>query len=139
MKLVPRNYSFIDDLFDDVFDRPVFKGSNALMKTDVHEKDGNYILDVELPGYDKQDIDIDLREGYLTISAKHNYTDEEKDAKGNVLRQERSFGSCSRSFYVGSEIKPEDVSASFENGVLVLTIPKEVERRIEENRKVTIR
>ena len=108
------------------------------MKTDVHEKDGSYILDIDLPGYKKEDVNIELDKGYLTISAKHEVSDEEKDSKGNIIRQERSFGSCSRSFYVGDQIKPETISAKFENGVLKLNVPYEQPKPQVTNTKIMI-
>jgi HSP20 family molecular chaperone IbpA len=104
------------------------------MKTDVHEKDGKYILDVEIPGYKKEDVKISLFNGTLTISAEHNETNEEKDAKGRVLRQERYNGTCTRSFYVGDAIKDTDVKASFENGILRIEIPTE-QKKEEETKK----
>lgn len=137
MKLVPRNYSLFDDLFDDMFDRPSYRNL-AVMKTDVHEKDGNYILDIELPGYNKEDVNIELKDGYINISASHDTTDEEKDAKGNIIRQERSFGSCSRSFYVGNNFTADDIKAKFENGILQLTVPNKDVQQVETSNKIMI-
>lgn len=137
MKFMPTRYSLFDDLFDDMFDRPTYRNL-PVMKTDVHEKDGNYILDIELPGYNKEDVNIELQDGYINISATHNTNDEEKDAKGNVIRQERSFGSCSRSFYVGNDIKVEDIKAKFENGVLQLTVPNNEVQQVETSNKIMI-
>lgn len=98
------------------------------MKTDITEKDGNYLLDMELPGCRKEDIHLELNDGYLNISAARNSTQEEKDNKGNIIRQERYSGSFSRSFYVGENIKEEDIRASYDNGELKITFPKEVEK-----------
>lgn len=120
MKLFPRVY----DLFDDGF---VGFNDNTLMKTDITEKEGQYLLDMELPGYKKEDIQLELKNGYLNVNASRNTSNEEKDTQGNVIRQERYCGSCSRSFYVGENIKQDDIKASFENGELKISLPKEKE------------
>jgi HSP20 family molecular chaperone IbpA len=130
---VSRNNDLFDDIFDNMFRTPTYT-NNAVMKTDVHEKDGKYILDVEIPGYKKEDVKISLFNGTLTISAEHNETNEEKDAKGRVLRQERYNGTCTRSFYVGDAIKDTDVKASFDNGILKIEIPTE-QKKEEETKK----
>ena len=130
---VSRNNDLFDDIFDNMFRTPTFT-NNAVMKTDVHEKDGKYILDVEIPGYKKEDVKISLFNGTLTISAEHNETNEEKDAKGRILRQERYSGTCTRSFYVGDAIKDTDVKASFDNGILKIEIPTE-QKKEEETKK----
>ena len=130
---VSRNNDLFDDIFDNMFRTPTYT-NNAVMKTDVHEKDGKYILDVEIPGYKKEDVKISLFNGTLTISAEHNETNEEKDAKGRVLRQERYSGTCTRSFYVGDTIKDPDVKASFDNGILKIEIPTE-QKKEEETKK----
>ena len=130
---VSRNNDLFDDIFDNMFRTPTYS-NNAVMKTDVHEKDGKYILDVEIPGYKKEDVKISLFNGTLTISAEHNETNEEKDAKGRVLRQERYSGTCTRSFYVGDAIKDTDVKASFDNGILKIEIPTE-QKKEEETKK----
>ncbi|MCI5773577.1 MAG: Hsp20/alpha crystallin family protein [Erysipelotrichaceae bacterium] len=137
MKLVPRSYSLFDDFFDDMFERPTYRNLPS-MKTDVHEKDGNYILDIELPGYNKEDVNIELKDGYVNISATHETSDEEQDSKGNIIRQERSFGSCSRSFYVGDYIKAEDIKATFNNGILQLIVPNKEVQQIETSNKIMI-
>lgn len=132
MKYVPTLFDVLDNAFDDAFANDSwFTKRNNLMKTDVHQKDGQYLVEVDLPGYAKDDIHLDLKNGYLTISAHHNTTNEEKDAKGNVVRCERSFGSASRSFYVGDEVQPSDVHAKFENGVLTLSVPDKAAAKIE--------
>ena len=122
MKLIPRNYDLFADVFDDMFNSSLTRGVSSIMKTDIHEKDGNYVVDVELPGYKKEDIGIDLKNGYLSISAKHETNETEKNEKGYVIHEERSFGSCSRSYYVGEYVKPEDIKAKFDNGILTLVI-----------------
>ena len=139
MKYVParRNSYLFDDLFDDMF--PSFNTRNtALMKTDIREKDGKYLLDIDLPDYQKEDIKISIFNGNLTISAKHNETNEEKDAKGNILRKERYSGSCSRTFYVGDAIKESDIHASFTNGILTIDFPSEAKKQEEEKKYIDI-
>ena len=144
MTLVPRNnnlgVSLFDNMFDDMFRNPFFESSNntRLMKTDIQEKDDKYILDMDLPGYDKEDIKAQLKDGYLTISAQKNTSNDEKDEEGNYIRRERYCGKCSRSFYVGDSIKEEDIKASFNNGILELTFPKEVPQKEEEMKYITI-
>ena len=108
------------------------------MKTDVYEKNGYYNLDIELPGYAKEDVQMELIDGYLNIKATHNVSNEEKDAKGNLIRSERRFGSCSRSFYVGENIKAEDVKAKFDNGILNIVLPSKEQKSIETKQTVTI-
>lgn len=133
-----RNYGF--DLFDDFFDDPFFRNmgnvgrrpENMLMRTDVRDDGSNYILDIEMPGFKKEDIQAELKDGYLTIAAVHEENKDEKDKEGNVLRQERYSGSCKRSFYVGDQLKQEDVKAAFENGILKLQFPKEAPKAVEE-------
>lgn len=136
MKYVPSR-----DLFDDLFNgffSPRVISNETVMRTDIYEKDGYYHLEIELPGYNKEDVDLEISEGYLTISAKHEGSTEEKDAKGRLLRSERSFGTCSRSFYVGDNIKAEDISAKFESGMLEISVPSRETKRIETTRKIDI-
>ena len=121
MMLMPRR-DF--DLFgDDFFRDDFFKEKNNLMKTDITETEDSYILDIDLPGYNKEDIKVDITDGYLTINAKTSNEKEEKD-KGKFVRRERFVGEASRSFYVGEDIKEEEIKASFKNGILNLEIPK---------------
>ena len=142
--LVPRNnnlgVSLFDNMFDDFFKDPFFARNNVakVMKTDIQEKDNNYILDMDLPGYDKEDVKAQLKDGYLTITAQKNTNNEQKDEQGNYIRRERYCGKCSRSFYVGDSIKEEDIKANFNNGILELTFPKEVEQKAEEMKYITI-
>ena len=144
MTLVPRNnnlgVSLFDNMFDDFFKDAFFTRNNSVkvMKTDIQEKDDKYILDMDLPGYDKEDIKAQLKDGYLTISAQKNTSNDEKDEEGNYIRRERYCGKCSRSFYVGDSIKEEDIKASFNNGILELTFPKEVPQKEEEMKYITI-
>ena len=140
MLLVNRGFN---NLFDDMFSDPFFNNSyertsTQIMRTDIHEKDGNYIVDMELPGYRKEDIKADLKDGYLTITAHKNETNEEKDAKGNCVHKERYTGTCNRSFYVGEELTQEDIKAAFTDGVLKLTFPKEVKKQEEQPKLITI-
>ena len=141
-----------EDLFDSVFDnffedfmRPVrFRQLHtpqtaSLMRTDVKENGSDYELDVELPGYKKEDVKAQLKDGVLTISAETNSDTEDKDADGRFLRRERRYGACSRSFYVGDNLTQEDIKAKFENGILKLTVPKkEIAPAVEENRYIAI-
>lgn len=132
-----RNYGF--DLFDDFFNDSFFtapvRANNTLMRTDIKDNGTDYLLDVELPGFKKEDIKAELKDGYMTISASHEDSKDEKDADGKLIRQERYSGSCKRSFYVGEDVKQEDIKASFENGVLKLQFPKEAPKAIEETPK----
>ena len=93
---------------------------------------------MDLPGYEKEDIKAQLKDGYLTITAQKNTSNDDKDEEGNYIRRERYCGKCSRSFYVGDSIKEEDIKANFNNGILELTFPKEVEQKAEEMKYITI-
>ena len=138
--------NLMDDFFDD-FDRSFFRPSRPavrmersnLMKTNIKETEGGYELDVELPGYKKEDLNLELNGGYLNISAAKDNTNEEKDADGRVIRRERYTGSMSRSFYVGDDITEEDIKAKFEDGILKLCVPKkEAEETIPEKKTIAI-
>ena len=121
--------NMFDDFFDD-FDREFFgrhnplygKRAKNLMKTDIREHDDKYEIEMDLPGFKKDEISLDIKDGYLTISAAKGLDKDEK-RKGKVIRQERYAGACSRSFYVG-DVKPSDVKARYESGILTLEIPK---------------
>ena len=139
--------NLFDDLFDDVFQmRPLYDVSNALygkhakavMKTDVRELDNGYEVDIDLPGFKKDEVKIDLKNGYLTISASKGLDKDEKDKKGHYIRQERYTGQCSRSFYVGEKVEPKDVHATFEDGILRLTLPKVEQKKLPETNTITI-
>ena len=136
------------DVFDD-FDRDFFcgfgrpehvlygKNASRLMKTDVKETDEGYEGDVDLPGFTKDEIKLELNNGYLTISTEKSL--EKKDEKkGKVLRQERYSGTMQRSFYVGSSITEEDIKAKYENGVLSLTLPKKEAKKVPEKKTILI-
>ena len=123
--------NMFDDFFSDPFGmmvpqtRDALYGKHAknLMKTDIRETDTSYELDIDLPGFKKDEVSIDLKDGYLTISAAKGLDKDAEDKKGKYIRQERYAGACSRSFYVG-DVKAEDVKAKYENGVLKLFVPK---------------
>ena len=108
------------------------------MKTDIREKDGKYILDIEIPGYRKEDVKISLYNGNLTVSAEHTENTDQKDSAGRVLRQERYNGSCSRTFYVSDAIKDTDIHASFNNGVLRIELPTEKQKEQETKKFIDI-
>ena len=137
MRFLPR--TMFDDMIDDWFGEPRFtRRTAAAMRCDIREKDGSYLLDIELPGYRKEDIHIDLEDGYLTVSAARNTSSEEKDKQGNILRQERISGSCSRSFYVGEELTAEDIKAKYDNGELKIVLPKKDQKEIEAKKNIMI-
>ncbi|MBQ6323841.1 MAG: Hsp20/alpha crystallin family protein [Bacilli bacterium] len=124
------------DLFDDFFRDDFFNGKekNSLMKTDIREGENSFIVDVDLPGYNKEDIKIDVTNGYLTINAKTSNEVNDKE-KGKYVRRERFIGECSRSFYVGDDVKQDEIKASFKNGILSLEIPKVDEKKKEAEKK----
>ena len=136
------------DVFDD-FDRDFFHGfgrpermlygknAQRIMKTDVKETDEGYELDVDLPGFKKEEIRLELENGYLTISTEKSLENKE-EKKGKVLRQERYAGTMSRSFYVGENVTDEDIKAKYENGVLSLSIPKKEARKVPEKKTILI-
>lgn len=132
-----RYYPVFDNLFDDFFTTDS-QGTSSVMKTDIVEKDGNYELSIEMPGVKKEDIQMKLKDGYLNVTASHNTNKEDKDKEGRIIRQERVSGSHSRSFYVGNDVRTEDVKASFDNGELIVTVPKEAPKKIEENKFIPI-
>ncbi len=132
-----RYYPVFDNLFDDFFTTDS-QGTSSVMKTDIVEKDGNYELSIEMPGVKKEDIQMELKDGYLNVTASHNTNTEDKDKEGRIIRQERVSGSYSRSFYVGNDVRTEDVKASFDNGELIVTVPKEAPKKIEENKFIPI-
>ena len=124
--------NLFDEFFDDAFDRRLWNGSNALygkharnlMKTDVQENENGYTLSIDLPGFKKDEVNVELKDGYLTVSAQKGLDKDETDKQGRYIRRERYAGSCSRSFYVG-DLKPEDIHGKFESGVLTLSMPKQ--------------
>ena len=141
---------FGEDLFDEFYGLPTQRelanidkhlyGKNArnLMKTDVHETDTDYEMDVDLPGFKKDQINVKLEDGYMTISATKDHDTEKKDPHGKIIRQERYAGSMQRSFYVGDSVQVEDVKAKFEDGVLRLSIPKKELKELPGNNTIAI-
>lgn len=142
---------FGENLFDDFFADPfglmsanrtdeALYGKHArnMMKTDVRELDGSYELDIDLPGFKKDEISVDLKNGYLTIGATKGVDKDEKDKNGKYIRRERYAGVCSRSFYVGNVVRPEDISAKYEDGILKLSVPKSVKKELPETTSVEI-
>lgn len=138
--LLPRLFGFdddADDFWNDDFFRPAAQRVHT-MKTDVKELANAYQVEIELPGYKKEDVKAELKDGYLTISAQTSKSNDQKDEEGNYLRRERYTGSCSRTFYVGKDLKQEDIHAKFENGILILDFPKEAPQQVEENHFIQI-
>ena len=140
---------FGENLFDDFFNDfdmfPAWSGRNPLygkharnmMKTDVRETENTYELDIDLPGFKKDEISVELKDGYLSIRAAKGLDKDEKDKKGTYIRQERYAGSCSRSFYVG-EIESKDVSAKYEDGILKISVPKESKKELPKSSTIAI-
>lgn len=133
-----------DSIFDDFFETPDTKRRPinqrpvpGVMKTDIKENEKDFELSIELPGYKKENVNAELKDGYLIVNASNEKNDEEKNEKG-YIRRERYYGSCSRSFFVGKNLKEEDIKAKFDNGVLTLTVPKDVERLPEEKKYISI-
>jgi HSP20 family molecular chaperone IbpA len=128
MKIVQkRNSDFFDNVFDNMFRSPLFALSDKIVKmqTDLREKDGYYILDIDLAGFDKKDISISIEDGYMTVQAtkvENNETEKEE-----YIRKERHCGSCSRSYFVG-DITEQDIKANYQNGILTITFPVEKEK-----------
>ena len=139
---------FRNDPFDDIFDdfmrpskavRSNFMTQSTVMKTDIKELDKAYQLDVELPGVKKENVTVELNDGALEIKVVSEVNNDEKDEKGKYLRRERFYGSCSRSFYVGEDVKEEDIKAKFDNGVLTITVPKvEAQPKVEQKKLISI-
>lgn len=153
MMMVPYMFhdSLLDDWFNSDWDREFDRAVNAMaprgdfgkrgaqvMKTDVRETADGYDVFVELPGFKKEDVKLDLHNGYLTITANRDGSHDEQDQNGRYIRQERYTGSCARSFYVGEELKPEDVKARFENGILTLSLPKAEAKQLPEKKPTEI-
>ena len=130
--------SFIAERFALVSSELYGKHARNLMKTDVRELDGSYELDVDLPGFKKDEVTVDLQDGYLTISAAKGLDKDESDKKGKFLRQERYAGSMSRSFYVGDDVESADVSAKFEDGILKISVPKAAPKELPKHTTITI-
>ena len=142
---------FGENLFDDFmndfpFEKHFFGERNPLygkhakniMKTDVKETDNSYELDIDLPGFKKEDINVQLDNGYLTIAASKSLEKEDEHEKSHYIRQERYSGSMSRSFYVGNDVKQEEIHAKYEDGILKLAVPKKAAKAIESNKYIQI-
>lgn len=142
-----------DTMFSDLFDDPFFEGwrnvdhavaggptmQMGMMNTDVRETDKDYIVDIDMPGFRKDDISLNLQNGYLTVSARRDDSHEDKDGNGRWLRRERYAGSCSRSFYVGKDVKDSDIHASYKDGTLCLEMPMpEARRQVEDKHQIAI-
>lgn len=143
--MVPTIYG--ENMFDDFFDDGFFGGRNPLfgkharnlMKTDIRETDDAkaYRFAVELPGFKKEEINLSVKDGYLTVSAEKGLDKDEEDKSGRLLRQERYAGACSRTFFIG-EVKPEDIKAKYESGVLTVIVPKEETKKLPVGSKIAI-
>ena len=139
--------NLFDDFFDDDFSMfPALTGRNPLygkhaknlMKTDVRETENTYELDIDLPGFKKDEISIDLKDGYLSISAAKGLDRDQEDKKGKYIRQERYAGACSRSSYVGESVEAKDFAAKFEDGILKISMPKAAKKALPENNTILI-
>ena len=113
------------------------KREKNLMKTDVREVENHYEVDIDLPGFKKDEVNVELQDGYLTVSASKGLDKDQKDKEGRYIRQERYSGTCSRTFYVG-DLKKEDISAKYEDGILRLTLPKAEEKALPANNRIMI-
>ena len=138
--------NLFDDFMDDNFERNFFgsrnplygKHSKNLMKTDVKETDNGYELDIDLPGFKKDEITAHLEDGYLTVSAAKGVDKDEKDKEGRYIRRERYSGSMTRSFYVGNAVTEQDIKAKYEDGILSLSIPKKDPKTVEAKKYIAI-
>lgn len=145
-----RNSLWNRDLFDgfmsDMFEDDFFSGKNPLygkhaknmMKTDIRETEDGYELDIDLPGFKKDEIQAELKNGYLTVSAAKGLDKDEENKKGEYIRRERYAGSMSRSFYVGEHLNQEDIKAKYEDGILKLSVPKKDVKELEQNKYIAI-
>ena len=141
--LIPAHKNdFISDFLTDPFDMGFFpnpaaqhKSAPTVMRTDVKETEEAYELSIELPGYKKEDINIELNEGYLTIEASAQSSNEESEGS-TYIRKERFYGSCSRSFYIGEDISEDEICASFKHGILGITLPKKKQLPPEETKRL---
>ena len=138
--------NLFDDFFSDPFGMMVPQGRDPLygkhaknlMRTDVRETEDTYELDVDLPGFKKDEVTLELKDGVLTIQAVKGLDKDETDKKGKYIRQERYAGACSRSFYVGEHVEPEDIRAKFENGILQISLPKAAKKQLPKSNVIAI-
>ena len=144
-----RNRNLLSELMTDPFDaffnaasapmQAMQKMSPTLMRTDIKETDGGYELTIDLPGFKKDDVQAELKDGYLTINAQTQGESEDKDDQGTYVRKERFSGKCSRTFYVGDDVEEDDIKAKFEDGVLKIAVPKKQEQpKLEEKKTIAI-
>ena len=149
MPSIFRTNSLIDDLFDDDwFNDKEFRNmekklyghrAKNVMNTDVKEAEDGYELEMDLPGFKKEEVSVELNDGYITIRAAKGLDEDEKEKKtGKYIRRERYSGACERSFYVGEGVTQQDIKASFKHGILKLDIPKKEARKIEQNNFISI-
>jgi len=140
MMMIPRKRNEFD-LFRDFFESGDFfqtKRESSIMKTDIKEKKDSYVIEMDLPGYERENIDLSLKDGYLEVTAEMNKENDEDNEK--FVHKERYYGHCSRSFYVGDQITVEDVNAEFKNGILNISIPKKEQKNdIAETKKIEIK
>ncbi len=141
---------FGENLFDDwmhfPFDEDFFgkknplygKHAKNLMKTDVRETDDSYELDIDLPGFKKDEVKLQLKDGYLTVNAAKGLDKDEKDKNGKYIRQERYAGAMSRSFYVGTDVQTDEIHAKFEDGILKLSVPKKDPKAVKDKTYISI-
>ena len=137
---------FMDDLFgfpemrefENLEKKLYGRRADRMMKTDVREKDDNYEVVIDLPGFKKEEITVELNDGYLTINAAKGLDKDENDKKGKLIRQERYAGSMTRSFYIGENVQKEDVEATYRHGVLKLTVPKKAMKKLPEKNLIAI-
>lgn len=135
MRYIPKTY----DLFSNFFDEPFFsKETNYGLKTDVIEHNDHYELNIEAPGFKKEDLCVELKDGNLFITAHQNSEKEEKDDQGKIIRHERYYGSMSRSFYVGDNVHQEDIQAKYNDGILNIILTKHNELVHDETKKIAI-
>lgn len=151
--MLTRNYGVPAILGDDLFEqwmegalsgfadmnrRLYGKQAKSMMKTDVKEIEGGYQVAVELPGFDKNEISVELDKGYLIITASKDFNKDEQDEDDKYIRRERYAGTMQRSFYVGDSLQQEDIKARYENGILKLEVPKEDTQKIQQNKYIAI-
>ncbi len=132
------NFPFTDEAFWGKKNPLYGKHAQNMMKTDIRETDGSYELDVDLPGFKKDEINVQLKDGYLTLTAAKGLDKDSQDKKGNYIRKERYAGTMSRSFYVGEAVNEEDVHAKYEDGILKISVPKKEPEKIEKNGYISI-
>ena len=131
------NFGFNDNFWGKK--NPLYgKHAQNMMKTDIREKDDSYELDVDLPGFKKDEIKVQLKDGYLTLSAAKGLDKDQQDKQGNYIRRERYAGTMSRSFFVGEDVAQEDIHAKYEDGILRLSVPKKAPKKIENTGYISI-